>query len=40
MILSYNEIKKTGATAIADAMENKSNLERLELDGNPIIWSY
>ena len=36
VILSCNEIRKTGAIAIAEAMENKTNLERLELDGNNL----
>ncbi len=33
VILSYNEIKKSGAIALAEAMENKENLEKLELNG-------
>ncbi|OWF37292.1 ran GTPase-activating protein 1-like isoform X2 [Mizuhopecten yessoensis] len=33
---SGNEISKPGATAIADAMENKVNLELLDLDSNQL----
>ena len=32
--LSFNEIKPSGACAIADALANKENLVRLDLDGN------
>lgn len=32
--LSFNEIKPSGASAIADALSNKENLTRLDLDGN------
>ncbi len=40
VILSYNEIKKSGAIALAEAMENKENLEKLELNGKMLqIWS-
>jgi hypothetical protein len=31
--LTFNEINQNGANAIADAMEGKTNLELLELDG-------
>ena len=33
MTLSFNEIKTSGGVAVAKAMENKVNLEKLELDG-------
>ncbi|XP_069131445.1 ran GTPase-activating protein 1-like [Argopecten irradians] len=36
VIFSGNEINKAGATAIADAMENKADLEMLDLDSNQL----
>jgi len=37
LILSGNEISAAGATRIAEAVENKECLEKLDLDSRPLL---